>query len=107
MNAKNEYNLNIPRYIDSQEAEDIQDIEAHLLGGIPKRDIDELENYWKVYPTLKSNLICQAVKEKNISILMLKRMKLKIQFSIILNLYEFSKKMDKVFKKWATKLLTM
>ena len=33
----NEYNLNIPRYIDAQSAEDIQDIEAHLLGGIPKR----------------------------------------------------------------------
>jgi len=33
---KNEYNLNIPRYINSQEAEDIQDIEAHLLG-YPRR----------------------------------------------------------------------
>jgi type I restriction enzyme M protein len=36
---RNEYNLNIPRYIDSQEAEDIQDIEAHLLGDIPEQDI--------------------------------------------------------------------
>lgn len=52
----NEFNLNIPRYIDSQEAEDIQDIEAHLKGGIPKRDIDALENYWMVYPTLKNAL---------------------------------------------------
>ena len=42
---KNDYNLNIPRYIDSQEAEDIQDIEAHLLGGIPKRDIEAMEKY--------------------------------------------------------------
>jgi len=47
---KNDYNLNIPRYIDSQEPEDIQDIEAHLWGGIPKRDIDALENYCNVYP---------------------------------------------------------
>ena len=54
--AKNDYNLNIPRYIDSQEAEDIQDIEAHLLGGIPKRDIEALGNYWEVYPNLKSRL---------------------------------------------------
>ncbi len=53
---KNEYNLNIPRYIDSQEAEDIQDIEAHLLGGIPNADIDALENYWKVCPHLKNSL---------------------------------------------------
>ncbi|WLE95206.1 MAG: type I restriction-modification system subunit M [Candidatus Electrothrix communis] len=54
--AKNEYNLNIPRYIDAQETEDIQDINAHLSGGIPDRDIEALQNYWAVYPTLKNNL---------------------------------------------------
>ncbi|MBX9255651.1 type I restriction-modification system subunit M [Desmonostoc muscorum CCALA 125] len=54
--AGNEYNLNIPRYIDSQEEEDIQDIEAHLLGGIPKRDIEALSDYWQVYPTLQQEL---------------------------------------------------
>lgn len=53
---RNEYNLNIPRYIDSQQTEDIQDIEAHLLGDIPKQDIDDLDNYWQVYPTLKNAL---------------------------------------------------
>lgn len=51
-----EYNLNIPRYIDTQEEEDIQDIAAHLEGGIPDRDIAALNNYWEVYPTLKSVL---------------------------------------------------
>jgi type I restriction enzyme M protein len=54
--AKNDYNLNIPRYIDSQEAEDIQDIQAHLTGGIPLRDIEALNNFWKVYPTLRKSL---------------------------------------------------
>ena len=53
---KNEYNLNIPRYIDSQEAEDIQDIEAHLLGDIPDADINALKNYWEMYPSLKTAL---------------------------------------------------
>lgn len=53
---KNDYNLNIPRYIDTQEAEDIQNIEAHLKGGIPQADIDALENYWKVFPGLKKDL---------------------------------------------------
>ncbi|WP_430467979.1 type I restriction-modification system subunit M [Winogradskyella ouciana] len=53
---KNEYNLNIPRYIDGQEKEDIQDIDAHLNGGIPNVDIDDLEKYWKVYPSLKNDL---------------------------------------------------
>ncbi|MFV0225820.1 type I restriction-modification system subunit M [Empedobacter falsenii] len=53
---KNDYNLNIPRYIDTQEAEDIQNIEAHLKGGIPQADIDALENYWKVFPQVKNDL---------------------------------------------------
>ena len=52
----NEWNLNIPRYIDSQEAEDIQDISGHLQGGIPSTDIDALESYWDVCPKLKSHL---------------------------------------------------
>ncbi len=52
----NDYNLNIPRYIDSTEAEDLQDIEAHLLGGIPNYDIDALDDYWQVFPTLKQQL---------------------------------------------------
>jgi len=43
--AKNEFNLNLPRYIDTQEAEDIQDIGGHLHGGIPTRDIDALGDY--------------------------------------------------------------
>ncbi len=52
----NEYNLNIPRYIDSQEAEDLHDIAAHLFGGIPDHDIDGLSAYWQVYPSLRSTL---------------------------------------------------
>jgi type I restriction enzyme M protein len=53
---KNNYNLNIPRYIDTQEDEDIQDIEAHLQGGIPSRDIEALAKYWEVFPNLRSEL---------------------------------------------------
>jgi type I restriction enzyme M protein len=53
---KNDYNLNIPRYIDSTESEDLQDIEAHLRGGIPNRDIDDLGLYWRIFPTLKQDL---------------------------------------------------
>ncbi len=51
-----DYNLNLPRYIDSSEAEDLQDIEGHLLGGIPERDIDDLEAYWQVCPQLREAL---------------------------------------------------
>ena len=53
---KNDFNLNIPRYIDSQQAEDIQDIEGHLKGGIPSRDVDALDAYWKVCPQLRQAL---------------------------------------------------
>jgi type I restriction enzyme M protein len=54
--AANDYNLNISRYIDSTEAEDLHDIEAHLLGGIPNYDIVALDNYWQVFPVLKQQL---------------------------------------------------
>ena len=54
--AGNDYNLNLPRYIDSTEAEDLQDIEAHLKGGIPNRDIDDLKKYWDVFPAVRAQL---------------------------------------------------
>lgn len=55
----NEYNLNIPRYIDSSEAEDLHDLSAHLKGGIPKRDIDALQNYWDVLPNVRASLFAK------------------------------------------------
>jgi type I restriction enzyme M protein len=53
---RNEFNLNLPRYIDSQQAEDIQDIEGHLKGGVPVSDIDALQRYWTVCPNLRETL---------------------------------------------------
>lgn len=58
-----EYNLNLPRYIDSSEPEDIQDIEAHLRGGIPDRDIDALGGYWEVFPSVRELLFESAGRE--------------------------------------------
>jgi len=60
---KNDFNLNIPRYIDSTEEEDIQDLEAHLLGGIPNVDIDDLSSYWSVYPNLRTVLFKDNERE--------------------------------------------
>ena len=54
--AANDYNLNIPRYIDASEPEDLHDLRAHLQGGIPNRDIDALEPYWQVFPSLRATL---------------------------------------------------
>ncbi len=53
---KNDFNLNLPRYIDSQQEEDLQDIEGHLRGGIPERDVNALEHYWTVCPSLRKAL---------------------------------------------------
>ncbi len=53
---KNEFNLNLPRYIDSRQAEDIHDIAAHLQGGIPVTDVDSLAAYWSVCPELRQSL---------------------------------------------------
>jgi type I restriction enzyme M protein len=53
---KNEFNLNLPRYIDSRMPEDVQDIAGHLQGGIPVADIDALASYWAVCPQLRSAL---------------------------------------------------
>ena len=57
---KNDYNLNLPRYIDSTEPEDLQDIDGHLRGGIPERDLDALGDYWKVMPGVRAALFESA-----------------------------------------------
>ena len=52
----NNYNLNIPRYIDASEPEDLHDLDAHLNGGIPDRDVDALGAYWANFPLLRNAL---------------------------------------------------
>ena len=97
---KNDYNLNIPRYIDSQDEEDIHDIEAHLLGGIPKADVDALENYWSVYPSLKKQLFTSIDNRNNYYKLILPKDEIK---NTIFNHPEFTafgKQMNEVFNQW-------
>lgn len=53
---KNEYNLNIPRYVDSSEAAESWDIYASMFGGLPLPEIDELEEYWSAFSELKATL---------------------------------------------------
>ncbi|AUJ63880.1 type I restriction endonuclease subunit M [Aestuarium zhoushanense] len=54
--TRNDFNLNIPRYIDGSDPEDLQDIEAHLKGGVPNRDIDGLAAFWEVMPGIRATL---------------------------------------------------
>ncbi|MBX3356401.1 MAG: SAM-dependent DNA methyltransferase [Phycisphaeraceae bacterium] len=62
-NPANDYNLNLPRYIDASEPEDLHDLDAHLNGGIPVRDIDALEAWWRVFPTLRKALFQENGRE--------------------------------------------
>ncbi|GIK61494.1 MAG: type I restriction-modification system subunit M [Ignavibacteriota bacterium] len=107
---KNEYNLNIPRYIDSQEPEDLQDIEAHLKGGIPKYDVDALEKYWNVYPLLRKELFKNNARPGYLEIKIGQSDLPAEQAGIKNKIYnhpefvDYAKKVDKAFKEWKNKI---
>jgi type I restriction enzyme M protein len=98
----NEFNLNIPRYIDSQEAEDIQDIEAHLLGDIPNADIDTLHPYWEVYPTLRKTLFT-AGSRANYSELLIAHDAVKPAIFSHPEFTAYSQKVQWIFAQWKNK----
>ena len=54
---RNDYNLNIPRYVDSSEKAESWDIYASMFGGLPISEINELKEYWTAFPTLKTALL--------------------------------------------------
>jgi len=98
----NEFNLNIPRYIDSQEAEDIQDIEAHLLGDIPNSDIEALRPYWEVYPTMRKTLFTEGSRA-NYSKLLIAHDEVKPAIFSHPEFTDYSKKVNTVFGQWKNK----
>lgn len=99
---KNEFNLNIPRYVDSQEVEDIQDIEAHLLGDIPDFDIDALEAFWEVYPSLRKKLFAKASRA-NYCKLLIEHDEIKSTIFSHPEFIDYSNKVDSVFAHWKKK----
>jgi len=99
---KNDFNLNIPRYIDSQEPEDIQDIEAHLLGDIPNTDIDALKDYWDVCPSLNKMLFAPG-NRPNSSKLAVECEKIKASIYSHPEFITFSKKAQSSFINWKAK----
>lgn len=99
---KNEFNLNIPRYIDSQEAEDIQNIKAHLLGDIPVADIDALQPYWEVCPTLRNKLFA-AGSRRNSTKLIIAHDAIKSTIFSHPEFIEYGVKVSEVSDKWTAK----
>ncbi len=97
--AENDYNLNIPRYIDASEPEDLHDLSAHLSGGIPNRDIDALEEYWTVFPNMRQALFKQARKgysEPRLAPAEVKRTILEHE-----EFKDFAKQGQRLLNKWA------
>ncbi|MFP4460293.1 MAG: type I restriction-modification system subunit M [Candidatus Zixiibacteriota bacterium] len=95
----NDYNLNIPRYIDSSEEEDQHDLQAHLSGGIPDYDIESLSEYWKVFPNLRNTLF-ENIAREGYSKIKVESQKIK---QAILEHQDFKKyhdKLDAVYDKW-------
>ncbi|NOR48634.1 MAG: type I restriction-modification system subunit M [Methanosarcinaceae archaeon] len=102
----NEFNLNIPRYIDSQKPEDMQDIEAHLKGGIPTNDIEDLQNYWEVYPTLKDSLFGGS-ERKGYSTLKIETEDIKDAIFSHSEFTKYAKTMDATFATWKDKNIAL
>ena len=97
--TKNDYNLNIPRYIDTQEEEDLQDIEAHLKGGIPNQDIEALERYWQVFPQLKNELFAPSDRQ-SYSMAKLETEKVKPQILEQPGFHAFKAEVEAKFNDW-------
>lgn len=100
--AKNDYNLNLPRYIDASEPEDIQDIEGHLKGGIPARDLDALEAYWKVFPGVRQALTGPADRPGYLA-LKVKTADIKTTIFTHPEFTTFNDGVLKLFDKWRNK----
>ncbi len=101
---ENDYNLNIPRYIDTQEEEDIQDITAHLVGGIPNKDIDELGKYWSVYPNLRNELF-SPVSRNGYSKLKVKTKSIKMTIFSHEDFIKYSKVVEEKLRQWTKKYI--
>lgn len=94
----NDYNLNIPRYIDSSAAEDLHDLSAHLKGGIPNRDIDALGPYWEVFPTLRKTLF--ANDREGYSRALVKATEVKTTILAHSEFKQFAELSIKIFHQW-------
>src|SRR5690348_3780601 len=96
---KNDFNLNLPRYIDSTEPEDIQDIDGHLRGGIPERDLDALGAFWKVLPSVRTVLF-ESAGRPGYSRLKLSLTEVKPAIFCHAEFTAFQQKATKVFTGW-------
>lgn len=96
---KNDYNLNLPRYIDSAEPEDLQDIDAHLRGGIPERDLDAFAADWEQFPGVRA-LLFESAGRSGYVLLKLPLAEVKSAILDHPEFHVFQQKVTKLFTKW-------
>jgi type I restriction enzyme M protein len=99
VDPKNDFNLNLPRYIDSTEPEDLQDIDGHLRGGIPERDLDALGVYWKVLPSVR-DMLFESAGRPGYARLKLPITEVKAAILVHVEFAAFQKKATKGFTEW-------
>ena len=95
----NDFNLNLPRYVDSTEPEDLQDIDGHLRGGIPDCDISDLDRYWQVFPNLRATLFA-SFHRPGYSVLKVEQSEIKQTIYGHLEFETFQQSVTKLFEKW-------
>jgi type I restriction enzyme M protein len=96
---KNDFNLNLPRYIDSTSPEDLQDIDGHLRGGIPDRDIDALDRYWQVMPAVRP-LLFESIGRAGYSRLRLPASEIKAAILGHSEFVAFNASVTALFEQW-------
>lgn len=101
----NGYNLNISRYIDTQEEEDIQDIKAHLTGEIPNRDIESLSGFWEVCPSIQKVLFGKG-QSKEYSQIKVEKDAIKTKIFEHAEFQNFSREVESKYSKWKKKHIT-
>ena len=96
---RNGFNLNLPRYIDSAVPEDLHDIDAHIRGGIPERDVASLDDYWQVLPGMRSFLFETADRPGYVQ---LKPALTDVRREILEHpeFSRFRQKIEKIFIRW-------
>ena len=95
----NDWDLKIPRYIPTSETEDLHDLEAHLNGGIPDTDVDALNDYWSVFPTLR-NALFKANGRPGYSDPLVETQQVKTTILTHSEFVSYQQRVDVVFQAW-------
>lgn len=90
---ENDYNLNIPRYVDSSEPTESWDIYSLMFGGIPKSEVNSLDKFWAAFPSLKNELF----EEENDAYVNLKSEEIKEVITKNIDIKEYIKNYENSF----------